>query len=93
MKAGMLTFNTLISCCQQSQRLEDAFRLKVHRAHSPPPTGSGIGWNGHWGYTTRIPPTGSGGVCWYGPFPGVEAHPKQDQSSRVSVLDVVTHIQ
>ena len=29
-RPSLLTFNTLISCCQQAQRLEDAFQLKVH---------------------------------------------------------------
>ena len=28
-KPGVLTYNTLISCCQQAKRLEDAFRIKV----------------------------------------------------------------
>jgi pentatricopeptide repeat protein len=28
-KPGMLTYNTLISCCHQAKRLEDAFRIKA----------------------------------------------------------------
>jgi pentatricopeptide repeat protein len=32
-KPGMLTYNTLISCCHQAKRLEDAFRIKVIKVH------------------------------------------------------------